>query len=400
MDKPSARPDISNAWNFDFDDNESDGADVAAFEYADSRKQDQNFPPSRQPMENARGLGDYTPRRSPNFSEREYSDAVTKPGGGFNDFDDDDEDDLDNYEVVSQNEVPESSRVRFSDLEDDSDFEDMENNDDDNWRKRSSRPRSKKSSKPSFADSEDEIDFNSDDDLPVHPKWKPSHVADRRQQGGDRVARSYGSDSDLSDDETLRSTNKWGSGRIGRATQGRGRSISDDTDYDDNFGYSRNKSGRDNPRKASSGRGDMNRRPHSESDVTDSDDDFGYNRNNQKNRSGRDSPINASNGRGGMNRRSSPISDDDFSYDKNKQRDISSRDGTRKASIGRGGSNRSSGFSRNIGKDDFTSRDGGSKFQGRRQGGSFDNRGGRSSKSSGDSFPDYGGDLRPRNNVR
>lgn len=28
-------PNVSDAWNFDFDENESDGADVAAFEFAD-----------------------------------------------------------------------------------------------------------------------------------------------------------------------------------------------------------------------------------------------------------------------------------------------------------------------------------------------------------------------------
>ncbi|KAL5845721.1 hypothetical protein ACOSQ3_009245 [Xanthoceras sorbifolium] len=37
MEKIAKRPEVSNAWNFDFDDDdESDGADVAAFEYADS----------------------------------------------------------------------------------------------------------------------------------------------------------------------------------------------------------------------------------------------------------------------------------------------------------------------------------------------------------------------------
>ncbi|KAI9185996.1 hypothetical protein LWI28_012856 [Acer negundo] len=35
-EKIAKRPEVSNAWNFDFDDDESDGADVAAFEYADS----------------------------------------------------------------------------------------------------------------------------------------------------------------------------------------------------------------------------------------------------------------------------------------------------------------------------------------------------------------------------
>ncbi|KAL5853790.1 hypothetical protein ACOSQ3_008908 [Xanthoceras sorbifolium] len=36
MEKIAKRPEVSNAWNLDFDDDESDGADVAAFEYADS----------------------------------------------------------------------------------------------------------------------------------------------------------------------------------------------------------------------------------------------------------------------------------------------------------------------------------------------------------------------------
>ena len=42
LDKMGSRQEVSNAWNFDFDDNESDGADVAAFEYADTHAIDEN----------------------------------------------------------------------------------------------------------------------------------------------------------------------------------------------------------------------------------------------------------------------------------------------------------------------------------------------------------------------
>ncbi|KAL5776155.1 hypothetical protein ACOSP7_009081 [Xanthoceras sorbifolium] len=43
MEKIAKRPEVSNAWNFDFDDDdESDGAGVAAFEYADSPTKGEN----------------------------------------------------------------------------------------------------------------------------------------------------------------------------------------------------------------------------------------------------------------------------------------------------------------------------------------------------------------------
>ncbi|GAB4855559.1 hypothetical protein Ancab_024178 [Ancistrocladus abbreviatus] len=107
--RPSARlenavswQDVSNAWNFDFDDGESDRADVAAFEYADSP-----------------GFGEDNP-------EGEFSDhARRKHGLGFDDFDDEDIDDIDSYEIDNQNKNhrQEAPSVRFSDIESESESE-------------------------------------------------------------------------------------------------------------------------------------------------------------------------------------------------------------------------------------------------------------------------------------
>ncbi|EYU42163.1 hypothetical protein MIMGU_mgv1a0216732mg, partial [Erythranthe guttata] len=49
-----------------------------------------------------------------------------------------------------------------------------------------------------FSDSD--VDFDTDDDLPVHPKWKSSHVANEKQHSRNRGARDFGSDDD-SDEE-------------------------------------------------------------------------------------------------------------------------------------------------------------------------------------------------------
>lgn len=79
----------SQAWNFDFDDNESDGADVAAFEFADPPRTGRN-PLDSLPQ---RGL-DGAPPEDRSSGDRS-SDA---PRTGFDDFDDED-DDVDSYEI-------------------------------------------------------------------------------------------------------------------------------------------------------------------------------------------------------------------------------------------------------------------------------------------------------------
>jgi hypothetical protein len=106
-------PEVSDAWNFDFDDNESDGADVAAFEFADSSKgglEKGNFTGSL-------GRSELHERKPVTYSSRT----------GFNDFDDEeDDDDLDSYEIDSSSRAGKESGVarrNFSELEE-SDLDD------------------------------------------------------------------------------------------------------------------------------------------------------------------------------------------------------------------------------------------------------------------------------------
>lgn len=203
-EKILGRPQFSNAWNFDFDDNESDGADVAAFEYADSKKMNEDFPLDKQAHGGiARGHEDgfHNGSRPPRLSERDYSDAgPVKPGLGFNDFDDE-EDDLDNYELDNQNEVQKPATVNFSELEVDAFSEDEDTTGHDWTVRRKSRTQNKPSKSQrqevGFSGSNAEIDFGSDDDLPIHPNWKSSHV---NQQSKRRGPMSFGSDDELSSD--------------------------------------------------------------------------------------------------------------------------------------------------------------------------------------------------------
>lgn len=117
---PSRVPEVSDAWNFDFDDNESDGADVAAFEFADSSKG---------------GLekGDFTDSRGRRSELHERKPITYSSKTGFDDFDDeDDDDDLDSYEIDSSSRAGKESGVArrsFSELEESDldDYEDFDN---------------------------------------------------------------------------------------------------------------------------------------------------------------------------------------------------------------------------------------------------------------------------------
>ncbi|KAK1440487.1 hypothetical protein QVD17_06315 [Tagetes erecta] len=194
LDHVPNRKEVSDAWNFDFDENESDGAEVAAFEYADSRKLDQDYTTNRQRDDESMTRSDYNNfnRRPVRPQESEFSGFVAKPGVGFDDFDDEEDDDVNSYELDTK---PSSSSVNFSDLEVDSESED------ENYNAR--RPvtsqknkRASKSPKKSAVSDDEGVDFNSDDDLPVHPNWKSSHVADFRNESRGRSRTKYGSDED------------------------------------------------------------------------------------------------------------------------------------------------------------------------------------------------------------
>lgn len=431
MEKKTPRADVSNAWNFDFDDNESDGADVAAFEFADSRKLDEDFPP----RESSRGYG-FDPERSrpSRGMEMEYSDTPTiKPSTGFNDFDeDDDDDDVDSYEVVAPNEVTKTPRVHLSELEEDSESEDLESSEG-NWQNRGKSKFPERGRKQmnhrKFSDPED-----TDDDLPIHPDWKSSHVADAKRQRGGRNTMNYGSEVDSgSDDEEIRSQNRGNRRGSNRkeftSTRGGRRSNFSDSfsegDSDDDMSYKsdrpREKRGLDHPGSRGTRRG-SNRMEYSNTrggrrsnfnSETDSDDDQSYRRDRQTDKRGLHRPGNRrgsnrteySNTRGGRsNFNSERDYDDDLSYSSNRQRETR---GPSRPSRGRGGMTgdrrggdfgRSSGaksFDRGSREDSYggrgkSSRGGSGKRGGRRD--SFDDR----SKS----YDDDGVKLRPRVNVR
>ncbi|GMI94514.1 Organelle Zinc finger 2, slow embryo development1 [Hibiscus trionum] len=217
LEKVARQPDVSNAWNFDFDDDESDGADVAAFEYADTSVKGGAFP-----LDNPthgrqfRGIEDEydTVDRTSTVHERKYSDInSSRHGLGFDDFDD--EDDIDSYEVDSQQNDPRqkaSSNV-YSDNE------------------VCSEPQRNQGSKHmhkrvALSDSEDDLDFDSDE-LSVHPNWKSSHVANPKHRGGVSKELSFGSedldsDSDGNDGYKKFGSKQWKGGDKG--SHGRGKS--------------------------------------------------------------------------------------------------------------------------------------------------------------------------------
>ncbi|KAL0413051.1 UNVERIFIED_CONTAM: Zinc finger protein VAR3, chloroplastic [Sesamum radiatum] len=362
MEKISDRKDISNAWNFDFDDDESDGADVAAFEYADSQKLDEDFPLNKHAFrENSRGHEDGLQRsgRSQKF-EPEYSDSgPMRNGVGFNDFDEEEDDDVDSYEMVSQNEVPETSQIDFSELEVDSESEDTESTEG-NWRARGKTklPTRGQKQKNRKAFAEDvELDFDTDDDLPIHPKWKSSHVANQKHQSRDRDAMTFGSDDDDlgfssgSDDESFGSKKK---------------------------GNRRGSNGMDRSRRRSSFKDES-------LSEADSDDDLSYRSDRRRDKAGLNRPGRASRG-------------------------ISGKIAGKKSSANKG-FNRSSGPKRNnrdfqensYGRQAKTARDRNmSEFSDYRRGGSSDKQGRRSNKfgNQSDSYLDEERYRRPRINVR
>ncbi|KAK6911557.1 Zinc finger, RanBP2-type [Dillenia turbinata] len=271
LERIASRPEVSNAWNFNFDDDESDGADVAAFEFADTPRMDEDFPSDRQ---EAKGMPTdpsediYSARRTSKGHEEEFSNPGRKSRIGFDDFDDD-EDDIDSYELDTQNThtVKRSSPNDFSELEgfSDSDGEDSDYNI--GGRHRTNLASRAKPSKPmgkraSFSDSEDNnIEFNSEDELPIHPNWKSSHVANSRQRGrgahgssrgidsDDDLGLNSGSDDDLGSSRHRRNNSGF---RTSKFRRGRGSDFEDETfsgsDSDDsNFHSHRNKFGGSKP---------------------------------------------------------------------------------------------------------------------------------------------------------
>ncbi|KAJ0080259.1 hypothetical protein Patl1_22610 [Pistacia atlantica] len=337
-EKIAHRPEVSNAWNFDFDDDESDGADVAAFEYADSPRRGEDSPLGSLAHEgNFRGHEDDFNRggRFPRTNEREFADVDSnRPRMGFDDFDDD-EDDIDSYEIDTQN----NHSLRKASP---NDFSEVEDRGSDNFyaRRRESSPSYNGWSKPmrrkaGFSGSEnDELGFDTDDQLSVHPNWKSSHVADSRHISrgrgptGSSKGLSFGSDeefdlnSDADDDleENFRSSQKKGNKPVsGRRFQSK---ISSDTE-DDSFSGSESdtddrwRRNRPGGNKIESGRrgktfeghggykfvGDTEFRSNGKMGDRRKSSEDGFNRSSQGSRSNNRGPRHDSNGKWGMNDR-------------------------------------------------------------------------------------------------
>ncbi|KAL3620901.1 hypothetical protein CASFOL_035813 [Castilleja foliolosa] len=452
MNKPPERKDVSNAWNFDFDDNESDGADVATFEYADSQKIDQDFHLGRQnPGEYPRRQHEDGPETRSRKGYSDFSSPVERVG--FNDFDEED-DDVDSYEIVSQNEVPKMSRIDFSELEADSESEDVETTEG-NLHARGGAKYSKRGKKQTHRDSEDdEVAFDTDDDLPIHPNWKSSHVVNPKRQQRDRDHLSFVSDDDDlglgsdSDDETFGSKKGGNSNRapnrMNNRTGGRssfkGNNFSE-TDSDDEPSYQRNKprdqagrrgmAAKNNSfnRDFDSGPNRNNRESRDRSyngksrssfkgnnfSETDSDDELSNHRNKPRDRAGgrgmtaKRGSFNSNNGKSRSsfkgNNFSGMDSDDELSYRHNKPRDRGRGMSAKKDSFNSdfdSGSNRNNRERSYNGKSKNGRDSNSSKFRSNRQGGSFDKRGGRSNNFDNEthSYMDDEKNRRPRNNVR
>ncbi|KAK4778531.1 hypothetical protein SAY86_006059 [Trapa natans] len=210
-EKAARRTDVSNAWNFDFDDDESDGADVAAFEYADPSIAGKDSPSGRgfkgSEEDFHRGSGFSTVR------DVKYSDFEGKESRhGFDDFEDED-DDVDSYELDSRSNV--TSRD-FSELEQELDSDDGELDEDEalNPGRAQTRFSVNKPSTSTYrkvahhGSEESESDFGSDEEPSGPSGWRSSHVTDSGIRSGGRGLKlrrlSYGSDDELgldSDDD-------------------------------------------------------------------------------------------------------------------------------------------------------------------------------------------------------
>ncbi|MED6218656.1 hypothetical protein PIB30_028496 [Stylosanthes scabra] len=207
-----SRPEVSNAWNFDFDDNESDGADVAAFEYADAKAIDEDFRSDNLSRQgNYRGWeGDFGKNnRVQGSRDEEYANpAALKPGVGFDDFEDEDDDDIDSYELETKTHSSSSStrvqpsRNHFSEVEGSSDLDDVEDTYDKKHARNRTGSRRNVRSRGPFSDSEDDELYLDTDKRAIHSNFKSGHSysANQKIKGrGPTKKLSFGSDSDEDD---------------------------------------------------------------------------------------------------------------------------------------------------------------------------------------------------------
>ncbi|KAJ6305871.1 hypothetical protein OIU78_021239 [Salix suchowensis] len=154
-----------------------DGADVAAFEYADSAAIVEDSPLGVRAQEGNSGQNT-DDLSGPRRISREYS--VTENDGfgrGFDDFDDEDDIERDgdsDYNLGIQLRTAPSFKL--------------------------SKP---KHPREAFSGSDDELNIDSDEERSVHPKWKSSHIADTRNKirgggpTGPSKGLSFGSDNEI-----------------------------------------------------------------------------------------------------------------------------------------------------------------------------------------------------------
>ncbi|KAJ3703848.1 hypothetical protein LUZ61_007553 [Rhynchospora tenuis] len=234
---PTRVPEVSDAWNFDFDDNESDGADVAAFEFADSSK---------------RGLeeGDIKGPRGRRLDMHERKPAPYSSRTGFDDFDDED-DDLDSYEIDSSGGKDSGvARRSFSELEE-SDLDDYE---DFRRSKKNSGRRSRNYLTQSDNDDEDDDDGpyfrNRKDDLKSdsdsdHDDGFRSYNPRRSQRASYNDFESDGDDYFPSTKKNLKGGKSGSRGHFGRAKEAnQSRRYGKLHDQEDSWGQIRGKGGR------------------------------------------------------------------------------------------------------------------------------------------------------------
>ncbi|XP_073222635.1 uncharacterized protein [Cicer arietinum] len=208
LDKMGSRQEVSNAWNFDFDDNESDGADVAAFEYADSHGIDKDFP-SDNGGQHAGWEDDFEKNsRVQRSRDEEYANSSpSRPRTGFDDFED--EDDVDSYEIETETGTSsarmEATKNKFSETEDSLEWEDSEDIDDKMHARhktvsgRTMQTRSVRKNTSFSRSKDDEPDFDSDEQRSILSSFKSSHfsAADQKRKGrGPTKKLSFGSESD------------------------------------------------------------------------------------------------------------------------------------------------------------------------------------------------------------
>ncbi|MED6120141.1 hypothetical protein PIB30_018352 [Stylosanthes scabra] len=203
------RPEVSNAWNFDFDDNESDGADVAAFEYADAKSIDEDFPSDNLSRQgNYRGWdGDFGKNnRVQGSHDEEYANPTAlKPGVGFDDFEDEDDDDIDSYELETKTHSStrvQPSRNHFSEVEGSSDLDDVEDTYDKKHARNRTGSRRNVRSRGPFSGSEDDELYMDTEKRAIQSNFKSGHAysANQKRKGrGPTKKLSFGSDSDEDD---------------------------------------------------------------------------------------------------------------------------------------------------------------------------------------------------------